>query len=276
MNDTFNFRRMGLLIRKHWLENRRRYLIGIAAYTGLIFAMYYIGFRTTHLSRTDKWDDYRNDLQFPLYAVSLYIGGIIYAGLMFTDYSRKESGVFNLLVPASALEKAIVMILFGIVFYWLMFNLSFLIVDASVLPTSKMFGQLRIFNPFISTKGDAFEMAGIHIGYVFLQTLFVLGSIYFRRFAFFKTAIVAAALVMFFMGTILKVDRNSNGPSQSNLVSVWDKDWVGGLDSRNYDTIVVTKASLSPFERTLFYGAGVAVLLGLWTTITMRIREKEI
>lgn len=276
MSDTFNFRRMGLLIRKHWLENRRRYLIGAAAYTGLLFTVYFITYTTTGLNYVDEWDDYRRELQFPIYAFCLFIGGIIYAGLMFTDYNRKESAVFNLLLPASALEKAIVMIFFGIILYWVMFNISFFVVDTTILLATGRLGQWRLFNPFINVKHDEFGMTGIHLGYIFVQTLFVLGNVYFHRFAFFKTAIVATALLIFFMSSVLKVDEDRGGPRNSDLVSVWKEDYNSGDRVQNYSTRTITTAGLSTFEKTIFCGVGVVTLLGLWTTIAMRIKEKEI
>ena len=40
MNQFFNFNRFGLLVAKHWTENKKRYILSLLAFAGLLIACF--------------------------------------------------------------------------------------------------------------------------------------------------------------------------------------------------------------------------------------------
>lgn len=276
MSNTFNIRRLGLLVVKHWLENKRRYLIGATAYIGILLVIFVVTYKSNELQRVDDWIEFRGEVQFPVYIWCLLVGGIIYAGLMFTDYNRKESGIFNLLLPGSSLEKALVMLVFGVILFWLVFTAGFFLVDFLTWITFGKENGFKLFNPFSNIKYNGIGIFGILAAYTFLQTLFLLGSIYFRRFSFFKTAIIVTILFMSFLAFVLKADDVLPSGTNYDLLNIWNEDYQWGGEWENFTTIKHVTASLSSVETILVYSAGVLAFAGFWWVITLRIKEKEI
>src|SRR6218665_1210883 len=107
MNQLFSFSRWLLFVRKHWAENRKKYLLGLLALAGIIVVWFVFN---VLLSPSDSMD---RTTQYGTYFVGLFLVGCLYASTLFSDLSSKSKGINYLAVPASHLEKLFTALLFG-------------------------------------------------------------------------------------------------------------------------------------------------------------------
>jgi len=87
MNQVFSLNRFLLLFVKHWSENRKKYLLGLLALTGIILAWF--GFQLL----IEPAAPMGNGVQLGTYFTGLYITGCLYASTLFADLSSKAGSV---------------------------------------------------------------------------------------------------------------------------------------------------------------------------------------
>ena len=201
MNQTFSFQRWSLLVAKHWAENRKRYLLSLAAMAGLMF-MWFV-----FIMMTDKQDPMAKGLQQVTYFFPLFAVGAFYSSQFFKDMHSRTKGVNYLLVPASALEKLLCALFYGLVLFFVVFTLLFYIVDVLAVAAG------NILHPYYGGSGAGVNKATVanvfdldteqNVGYYFIlffvavQASALLGSAYFSNYHFIKTAIVFCLLALF-------------------------------------------------------------------------------
>ena len=195
--SSFSFERWRLLAGRHWAENKKRYLLSFFAFIGLlvfwfVFVLlinqtYYIGY----------------SVQQATYFVCLFVIGSFYASQFFSDLSSQPKGLNFLLTPASTLEKLACGLFYVVPVFFVFFTLAFYIVDvamvtlANVLQTSVQSAgtipeKSEVINLFVAPKHNA---NSVNISFYLLllffavQSFFLLGSVYFTKFSFVKTAI---------------------------------------------------------------------------------------
>lgn len=177
MNTTFNFNRIGLLIKRFFMENKQKEI----TFWGITTVIFMIMREPTSVE------------------MFLYISGFIFAARMFKEFGYTPGGMHYLLIPTTQLEKLISNILLSIVYYFIMFLITYTI--------GTIFGTL-IGNLILSTQQpvglDFFQISSIstvwennivhHNGFwnIFLtfaqiQSIFMLGSLYFKRNALSRT-----------------------------------------------------------------------------------------
>ena len=127
----------------------------------------------------------------------LMVGGIIFSSLAFKETHETGNDLRYLTLPCSRLEKTLAKFLITAPGYVLLsvaatFAASLLAAPFSLL----MFGRTHgLFNPFTS---GVLKIMGI---YLIIQSIFVFGSLYFRKAALAKTILslmaLAFALVLF-------------------------------------------------------------------------------
>lgn len=115
--------------------------------------------------------------------VIVFVGGYIFTSNIFNELQSPVKSHYYLTLPARAEEKLIAAWLISSVFFVIvslaiMFLISFIISGILALLFN---GGLQLFNPF--TKA-AMTTTGV---YLVTQTIFLLGSVYFRKFNFLKT-----------------------------------------------------------------------------------------
>jgi hypothetical protein len=269
MNNTFNIRRFGLLLQKHWMEKRKYYLTGLGAYTVIMLVIY-----TIEVLSYDAVTKHNQDFQASNYISALFIGGVIYAALMFTDYTRKETGIFNLLLPASQLEKALVYILYGVFFYWVAFSCCFVLVDIIIFQFIKTGDTFAIFSPLKNRQGSDINLYIVYAMFLFSQGLFVLGSIYFRRFSFFKTSVAVLILFLLIIPMVTDIE-DGDRILKYNVINMTSSLSTHVSDSK-YVTHKDTIAELSPGITSLVFGAGILIYAGLCSVIYLRLKEKQL
>lgn len=219
MNQVFDFQRWALLVRKHWGDNRNKYLLSLGAIASLLFMWY--GF----LLIVDGHGPLTEDGQVITYYVGLFLTGSFYASTLFADLANKPKGINFLAVPASQLEKVLVMFLYCVVVYFLLYTAIFYIVDFIMVKVSNSISAARwvergyanrefvpnkVANVFyradVRDNGNPFATLTIVLLLFFaVQGAYALGSIYFPTYSFIKVTISILLLILFFIFFVAKV-----------------------------------------------------------------------
>ena len=219
MNQVFSLNRFLLLFVKHWSENRKKYLLGLLALTGIILAWF--GFQML----IEPAAPMGNGVQLGTYFVGLFIAGCLYASTLFSDLSSKSRGTNYLSVPASHLEKTVCTLLYGVVIFFVFYTLVFYFADIIMVQVGNavahhfwtknhtpgsVFEPQTVMNVLWQTDnlqiGSPNVFFFILLGYFALQSAYLLGSVYFSRYSFIKTTVgllFVILLIILFVGKIV-------------------------------------------------------------------------
>lgn len=201
MNQFFNFNRFSLLVIKHWADNKKRYLLSVLAFFGLLIGWYIF----TML--VDPRFPMGRGLQMITFFFSLFTVGSFYSSQYFRDLGSRSKGINFLLVPASAFEKVLCSLLYTVVLFFVVFTAAFYLVDILMVWIGQNYvsdipypaDQKGLLNVFNAAKLDASPKTTVNILWIYfsIQSLFLLGSVYFEKYSFIKTII--AGFILFFL-----------------------------------------------------------------------------
>jgi len=194
MNTTLNFNRLGLLFQRFFIENRQRELTFWGIATVVFMIMHHGG----------------------SVEMFLYIAGFIFASQMFKVFNYTPGGMHYLLIPATHVEKLIVNIVLSTFYYFIMILITYII--GTIIGT--LLGNLifswnnpinfQLFNDSISNawNNQRYQHNGIleiFVTFALIQSIFMLGSIYFKGNAIGKTflTIIALSLILGLLEMIL-------------------------------------------------------------------------
>lgn len=210
MNQVFDFSRFRLLMARHWMENRQRYLLSLGAIAGILVLWFIFIFL---MEGCEEAADV--DVQRSTFFTILIITGCLFASTMFTPLSSKSKGINYLSVPASQFEKLLVAILYAVVIFFLCYTIIFYAVDFLMLqimnPIAKSNWQpadpAHLFQPeplanvfmleklnYSSPQNEVPVLIYLLLSYFALQSAFLAGSVFFRKFCFIKTFIALLLL----------------------------------------------------------------------------------
>jgi hypothetical protein len=182
--DYFQLKRMALLFRRDLAMSYRTILIAASVVAALVLVS----------SLLTAWQHGSGKPHPVLYAQILFIGGYLVSSRAFREIHDAQKSYTYALLPASTLEKFSERVLATSVVYTLGTLAAYLAVAGmSELLNLLLFDfSLPLFNPF--SKAMLLTLAA----YLITQSLFVLGSVYFRKTAFLKTL-----LSLFVLGVLL-------------------------------------------------------------------------
>lgn len=192
MDQFFSFRRFSLLVLQHWANNKKRYVLSVMAFLGLLIIWYVFAIIIG--------DDKLLSIEFQqiTYFMSLFVTGTFYASQYYRDLASRAKGSNFLLVPASAFEKFLCSLLYTLILFFAVFTATFYLVDIimvnianSVDAIKKYHGKIPIINVFDVTFFSFNNNATLNFLLFFfsVQSAFLLGSVYFRKYNFLKTII---------------------------------------------------------------------------------------
>ncbi|CAG5004073.1 hypothetical protein DYBT9275_03293 [Dyadobacter sp. CECT 9275] len=261
MNQIFSFHRFVLLIRLDISEKGKNYLLMGSLLTSLLILLTF----PILLSKE------HSEILYLLHPLALFMlvifGGSLYTNTAFNQYSSPETGISALMIPASRLEKYLTALLTN-----LLFTIPFLL----------LFLKLHYFTIGLANKNIPADMLGyqpipypllqyfisIHI---IVQAAVFLGSIYFRKLSYIKTAgiLLAAVTVIFFSNWVFAYSV-TNHPT--NIVtfpfSAW-RIWYAHSGRSYY-------VDLPKNIQYAVYSFPVLFLLACWYIAFVRLQEKEI
>ncbi len=279
MQPTFSFDRFTLLLKKHWAENKKRYILSALAFIGLLVIWFLF------VMLTDDFHPMAEGLQEVTFIFSLFIIGSFYASQIFRELGSRARGINYLMVPASAMEKLLCSLLYGIILFFVVFTVAFYLADGlMVLIANAMHpsynkltpegGQLKasLVNmfPFSGPGQKASSNAYILLLFLVIQSFFILGSVYFEKYSFIKTAIsmFVTMLVFFVLLYVLNEGLMPDGSFHENLSSYR----VFGPESTD-EKLVQLPGWVGPALRGLFM-YGLAPFF--WVVTYFRLREKQV
>jgi hypothetical protein len=218
MNQVFDFSRWGLLVRKHWSDNRNKYTLSLGA-IGALLLMWY-GF----LLLVDGRGAMNKEGQIITFYVGLFLTGALFASMLFGDLANKPKAINFLSVPASQLEKVLCMALYCILIFFVCYTVIFYAVDfimvkvANAVNLSRwkehnaeaLFVPETVANVFTTMKssdnGNPFNaLTTVLLLFFAIQGAYALGSIYFPAYSFIKTTIALLLIILFFIFLLAKV-----------------------------------------------------------------------
>jgi hypothetical protein len=179
-NKAFVPRRFAQLLLRDLAGGYRSMLVAMAAVAGtviMISALTVLGMKLGG-SRAGVWT-----FHFNFFNNLLFLGGFIVTSFAFREARQNGSGIFYLTLPASSLEKFASKLLTTSVGYALGSVVFYTAVAAASEGLNRLifgFGN-AFFNPFDTRVLEA-------IGYYLVaQSVFLLGSVWWRKTAFLKT-----------------------------------------------------------------------------------------
>lgn len=265
MSSTFSFSRLGKLITKQFFENSRLYLFSILALIGLLSLVFGFWF----LAAGPRYDERET---YNIYISGLFVAGTIFASMGFHMLASKDKGIYWLGVPATHLEKLICTILFSTLLFTIVYTLCFLLVKT--IGVSLIEGFINNHPGTTYEKVDIFEKgAKSHIlyflyAYFAVQSLYLLGSVYFPRYSFIVTTVAGALIIFVFVYYVSELDDKFMEGFAWNIVSARKAEGtVGG-----YFLYSVSPAVASICKLALQFAWAPVFWLVTW----YRLKEKEL
>ena len=272
MHDTLNFSRLGMLVRRHWAENVKFFLLGAIALFGLmamVFAIWIIG----------AGPQYHEDDTWVVFLTGLFITGCIFASISFNALGDKAKGTYWMSLPASHLEKLIVTIFFTTVFFFAVYCACFFPIRQlafAYIESAAKDNPVRYQLTYMNWKGDAeIKLVARYFFLCFMavQSLFLLGIAYYKKFAYVKTVIVGATFVFLFVWMMSGIDDKmfvEFGQVNWNVFEARKQDLSGGgLPTQVYKVSELSK-DFSLFMLQYMWAPV------FWVVTWFRLKETEI
>lgn len=266
MSSTFSFSRLGKLITKQLFENSRLYIFSVLA----LFALLAIIF-TFWISASGP--NFREEETYIIFLFGLFIAGSVFASISFNMLGSKDKGIYWLGVPATHLEKLICTIFYTTIVFTIAYCLCFYIVKMLAIAfLSEYMKKLpgSTYTELTDFKHGFGSVIKFFIyGYFAVQSLYLLGSVYFSRYSFIITTVASAFIIFVFVYYLSRIHDNMLGPVGWDLISA--KKWDAGVKDGYF------LYSISPTVANIFkYLVQFAWAPLFWIVTWFRLKEKEI
>ena len=269
MNQFFSFKRFTLLVTKHWADNKKRYVLSVLAFIGLLISWFVL----TMLADSDH--PMPKDVQNITFFVALFAVGTFYASQYFRDLGSRSKGINYLLVPASAFEKLLCSLLYSVVLFFIVFTAAFYLVDVLMvaigksIPGSEKPSVVNVFK-IILVRFNRDSTVNFLLFFFSVQSVFLLGSVYFEKYSFIKTVIsgfvagfILFCVMYFFNDKLLPPGDYPSGFLTSYRVRV---------DGVNDHLVQVPRWIGEVFRFLIMY----AVAPFFWIVTYFRLKEKQV
>ncbi len=275
MNNTFNIKRFGFLIKRHLLEYGKIHLITLGVVAGAIIAIYgfnYI-FNFTTTSGHPSYAGNSLELTFrePLFVFLGIIFISISANQHFVPLGQKPKAIIALTLPASTFEKFLIGILFSVILAIVSYLIIFYLVDlAFVSKLRQIFhGTVETYNnalgkvvkqeiepTYFFEKSVASAPKPLYVIPLLISSIFLLGSVYFNKFHYVKTMV---SLMIFFGLWITFLIYATKAFFDNKILIKGDGNFIGKYTAEWGLTILI-----------------IIISMIFWTITYIRLREKEV
>jgi len=195
--ERFSLKRMELLMRRDITTGYKNVLIIIGAIAAILITFDVLNF-TLFQGNAEIGH------HLSTFSTILFIGGFIVTSGIFKEAHKRESAQAYLMLPASPLEKTVSRILISNI-GWMLLTLlwysAYSYLSAGV--TELIAGEHHyLFNPFQT------QFWLIVANYLVVQSIFLVGAIYFRKAQLFKTLLTlfaAGVIFSIFMAALVRV-----------------------------------------------------------------------
>lgn len=176
-SNIFDINRFGLLLRKKLIDGKSAMLyelLGLVAVLALLFGLVAASGMVSAQS------------QLVIFKIGIAVLGIVYADRAFNETKNRVKGMFYLSTPASHLEKFLSALLYTSLFFPIAFMLVFLAVDGLFYVVLNGTGLVHMQS--ILSIGSMDVLNSVR-DLLLLQSVFMLGSIWFKKRSLLKSAI---------------------------------------------------------------------------------------
>lgn len=261
MSPTFSFSRLGKLIAKQFYENSRLYLISTLALLGLLSLAFTFWI-------TVAGPNYQEEETYFIFLFGLFLAGAIFASMSFNMLGRKDKGIYWLGIPATHLEKLVCTILFSVVLFFIVYCLCFYLVKSIAL--TYLDSRVGAIYTEMHGSNDGFGSVFKYFLYAYfaVQSLYLLGSVYFSRYSFIVTTVVGALVMFLFVYYITQIDRFMEPDS-------WELFTVKRADANVQDSYFLYSVSPTVVD-IIKYAVQFLWVPVFWVATWYRLKEKEI
>jgi hypothetical protein len=238
MNNIFNLQRFGLLLKRQWLEFGKIYLITLLVIIGVLLTAYTYYYK--NITGGSHYSTNAMSFRVPYFLVTGFLFTTVLSSTYFAHLGQKSRAVIDLMIPASTFEKFMAglfyTILLGIGMYFFLFYVIDLIYITKLRDwhlahpaKNELASSVQEFFPyFYADKYEHFPKALYFIP-IIINSIFLLGSIYFNRYHYIKTAItvilfsgiwtyiIIKAGQFLYEGRVLVAQSNFEKPSQNTI-----------------------------------------------------------
>lgn len=259
MNTTLNPRRIGILMRHDIQTNMKSLLSAAGTIASIVVVLFILA------SWTSDPGESLTDFHGSLFLNFLLIGGYVVSSVAFTQMHEPTKGIHYMMLPGSTVEKYLARLLLTSIGW------SALVL---VVYTAATVVATAIATPIFSQTPGVFLPIGREVwsgvaSYLVSQSIFLFGSIYFKKTAFFKTVLVVWATAMVLGLVYALAARIAFAPA-----------FVGLFEAQNFESVFQMNPATEQLLDTLgTVGrvAGWAVTpLFFWTVGLLRLRETEV
>ncbi|MCX3264754.1 hypothetical protein [Pedobacter agri] len=267
MNNTFNINRFGLLLKRQWLDFGKVYLGTLIILTGILVVAYWIFMPSTDNIMLNIRKSPELSFRYLVFTFLGFFFISIVASSYFINLGKKADSIVELMIPASIFEKFVSGVFYTSILSTSSFLLVFYLVDLAFVTffngqISHMIDSNLALKPAetivneVSNDTQYLNYFKYNLISPFTVTsIFLLGSIYFKRFHYIKTAIV---VILF---TVLWVSLTFYF---MNLM-IADTVWIGNQYWHNDSHIFL-----------IFSLVALVVTIAFWITTYIRLKEKEV
>ncbi len=178
-----SFTRIGLLMKKQFMEDKKLYLFGVLAMMGIMSII----FLATIASR----DGFQIESQGVFFGVGLISFGCLFTLTLFSKLDRSKETIQLFTLPASMLEKLICAIVYGV----FLFPLVYLI---TIYPLLRLANVLDVAYMGHINKAYSFNLNILHVVFLtifyVLQALVLLLSVTFKEYKIVKSIVLICSL----------------------------------------------------------------------------------
>lgn len=292
MSETLSLKRLYTFTVRHWFENRKQYGLFLLALVVLLAGWF------AFLIITGNPNLFNGQNQMVVYFTGLLISGCLSAAFIFSNLSTKAKRINYYMLPASAVEKLLCVLFYGVLLFFLCYSVVFYITDffavkvanntVSNMMNSKSLSAIQwrqqeglynfvpakpvnVFQPaigdFIFYPGDTAE---IFAAFFPIQSAFLLGSVHFTKNSLFKTIVALLAIFMLFVMVESKL-LAPLFPRESDTFNAFSV-------IRTYDTAGKATVYSLPFWigdiASVFIRFAITPII--WVAIYYRLKENEI
>jgi hypothetical protein len=280
MNQVFDLKRWLLLVGKHWSENRKKYLLSLAAIAALMVIWY------SFILILERHTPFPEEMQVITYFIGMAIVGCLFGSLFFSEAASGPKAMHFLSVPASTFEKMLNALFYGVILFFISYTLIFYLVDFTMVKIangllesfwnerdpSHIWRPMKVVNVFSRPQGTSHDFPNVYfyflVVYFNLQSAFILGSVYFPGYSFIKTCISLLLVFLFGIFYIATVDDFMPSGGFTDGLIGYRVNEEGGVERG----AVLPEA----FSVTLKYLAMWGFLPLLWAATYFRLKEKEV
>jgi hypothetical protein len=220
---AFSLTRTWYLFKLQWIENRKLYTLGILALIGIMVAV----FVTSSGSPS---------AQSMIFEFGMFISSSIFTSSILSQFSDKIKSVNALMLPASALEKTVVALIYSMLLFPVLYIVF--IYPAMLLGHyyhADINGDLDPLYDYGDNQHIPLEIALFFV----LQAFVLFCSVMFRRYTYIKTVVLVCTIIF----CLFSIDEQiSDGLFKGIDPKILPKDYIPVWDTVTVSTTTTTEA----------------------------------